>query len=363
MSPANAKTDVPARDPFVLKVVVVVLAVAFGALLATLAVLGAGVLLAAFAGLLLAIVLSAFAGVVAERTPLPYAWALTLVVVLLLGVLGAATWLLGSQIAAEADEFSRMVPQVAADVESFLQQYAWGQWLLEQANGGGGGGNGGDEDSGGGTGSTAALAALGKLSDFFTYLLVAVFVGLFAAAKPQFYVDGVVSLTPIRHRDRMRELLGELGHTLRWWLIGQGAAMVLIGVSTALVLWAFGIRLAAVVGLIVGLLGFIPYLGPIVGVLPVAMVAGTEGATTLLWVLLAYTAVQMLEGYVATPLILERTVYLPPVFTIILQILLGVVLGVKGIVMATPVAAVILVLSRFYRRDFLGDRTVDVRAS
>jgi predicted PurR-regulated permease PerM len=79
-----------------------------------------------------------------------------------------------------------------------------------------------------------------------------------------------------------------------------------------------------------------------------------------MWVLLAYTGVQMLEGYVATPLIHERTVYLPPVFTIITQILLGMVLGIKGFVLATPLAAVLLVLSRFYRRDVLGDTDVDV---
>jgi predicted PurR-regulated permease PerM len=136
--------------------------------------------------------------------------------------------------------------------------------------------------------------------------------------------------------------------------------MVVIGVSTMIVLFIFGVPLALVVGLIVGLLGFIPYIGPIVGLLPVAMVAATVDATTLLYVLLAYTGVQLVEGYVITPLIHERTVYLPPAFTVFFQILLGMVLGIKGIILATPLAAVLLVLSRFYRRDFLGDEKVEV---
>jgi predicted PurR-regulated permease PerM len=351
MSTGKARPDVPAHDPFVTKTIVVVAIVAFAALLATLAILGIGVLLATFAGILFAILLNTFAAAIAQRTPLPYGWALTLVVLLLAALLAGTAWLLGAQIAAQADEFGRMVPAVIADVRAYLEQHAWGQWLLEQANNATGRDDGAEPDATGGMAATA----LGKLSDLFTYLLVAVFAGLFAAANPRLYTEGIVSLTPIQHRDWMRELLGELGHTLRWWLLGQGAAMVLIGVSTGLMLWLFGVRLAAVVGLIVGLLGFIPYLGPIVGVLPVAMVASADGATMLLWVLLAYTAIQMLEGYVATPLILERIVYLPPLFTILMQILLGVVLGVKGIIMATPIAAVILVLSRFYRRDFLGD--------
>jgi predicted PurR-regulated permease PerM len=126
-------------------------------------------------------------------------------------------------------------------------------------------------------------------------------------------------------------------------------------VSTTIVLWIFGVPLAILLGLIVGLLGFIPYLGPIFGLLPVGIVAATQGADTLLWVLVAYTAVQMLEGYVLVPIVQEQTVYLPPVFTIVFQILAGFAVGIMGIVFATPLAAVILVLSRFYRRDFLGD--------
>jgi predicted PurR-regulated permease PerM len=371
-TPASAP---PAGGASLRRVAVVLALAALTAAAAALAVIGMGVLLAAFAGVLIAVVLSAFADALSARTPLAYGWALTVVVLLILALLGGAGWLLGAQVAAQAQEFGRMLPGLVADVEAWLQQHGWGQWLIERVQGdGGAGGAGGAGDegggSGGGLGATAAengmaagLAALSWLTDVATYALVAIFVGLFGAANPRLYTDGIVSLTPLRHRERMRELLGELGYTLRWWLVGQGFAMLVIGVSTTIVLLLFGIPLALVLGLIVGLLGFIPYLGPIVGLVPVALVAGTEGATTLLWVLVAYTGVQMLEGYVATPMIHERTVYLPPVFTIVMQVLLGVVLGIKGIVLATPLAAVILVLSRFYRRDVLGDPDVEVHQS
>jgi predicted PurR-regulated permease PerM len=349
-------TGVPARDPFIRRVVTVLALTTLTLALLTLGVLGIGVLMSAFAGVLLAIMLAAGANFVARHTPLAYVWALGVVVLLILVLLGAAGWLFGAQIAQQADEFGQMLPRVISDLEAYLEQRAWGQWVLEQARNGGG--------SGGSDGAMAAgMGVLSWLSDLSTYLLVAVFVGLFAAANPGLYTDGIVSLTPLRYRELMRELLAELGHTLRWWLVGQGFAMVLIGVSTTIVLLLFGIPLALVIGLIVGLLGFIPYLGPILGVVPVALVAGTEGATTLLYVLLTYTGVQMLEGYIATPMIHERTVYLPPVFTIITQILLGVTLGIKGFVLATPLAAVLLVMSRFYRRDFLGDPKAEVRQS
>ena len=141
-----------------------------------------------------------------------------------------------------------------------------------------------------------------------------------------------------------------------WWLLGQALAMLVIGVSTWLVLWAFDIPLAPVIGLVVGILGFIPYIGPIIGVVPVAIVAGTQGADTLLYVLGAYMAVQLVEGYVITPLIQHRMVYLPPVLTIVAQVVLGKLLGILGFILATPLAAVVLVLSRFYREDVLGER-------
>jgi predicted PurR-regulated permease PerM len=366
---------VPARDPFLSRLLVVVGVVALAALLATLAVVGMGVILATFGGILLAVALHGVSGGIARRTPLGYGWALLIIMTLILLLLGGGLYLLGAQIAQEADAFAQMLPQAAADAQQWLQQYAWGQWLLEQVGAGGGaagaGGaagqdGGGDEGSGGSGGGLSGgvqggLAALGSLSNAFSYLLVVVFVGMFAASKPKLYVDGVVALTPLRHRGLVREVLGELGHTLRWWLIGQGAAMVLIGVSTMVMLWLFGVPFALVIGLIVGLLGFIPYVGPIVGLVPVTVVAATQGGDTLLYVLVAYFGVQMVEGYIITPLIQEQTVYLPPAFTVFMQILLGAVLGVMGVILATPLAAVTLVMSRFYRRDVLGDPEAEVR--
>lgn len=109
--------------------------------------------------------------------------------------------------------------------------------------------------------------------------------------------------------------------------------------------------LAIILGLIVGLLGFIPYLG----LVPVVLIAATQDVITLAHVVLAYTAVQMLEGYVASPLIDQGTVHLPPASTVAFQMRMGAVIGVIGIVLATPLAAVLLVLMQFCRREVLGD--------
>lgn len=336
----------PGGPGFLGRVVQVVAIVALAGLALTLLVLGIDILFAAFAGVLLAVLLHAFGGFVARHTPLPYRWSLTVVVLGLLLLLGLGGWLLAPQVAEQADELREQLPAVLSQLERRLARYGWGQWLLEQLR------NGSVlEDAVAGAGGSG----LSVLSAWSSYLLLTVSVGLFAAANPKLYIEGTLHLVPPARRARVRRVMDELGHTLRWWLIGQAIAMVVIGVSTTLVLWAFGIPLAIVLGLIVGLLGFIPYIGPLLGAIPVALIAVTAGPMQFVYVMLAYAGVQLIEGYVATPLIQHRMVYLPPAFTITLQILLGAVLGVLGVMFATPLAAVLLVLTRFYRTDLIGD--------
>ncbi len=324
------------RHPLLRDVTVGAASLVAAALVLVLLVKGFEILLAAFGGLLLGVLLQAPASLLRRVSPLSYPWSLTLVLLLLLGVMGLCVGLLAPQVAEQIDQLIEKVPVLISNAEATLERYGWGRWLLEQ------GSNGFPE---------AALrntaGHFSGLMDITSYLLVALFVGLFAASSPRMYIDGFVGLTPPRAHGRVREILGELGSTLRWWLLGQGVTMIITGVSTMIVMWIFGLPLAVVIGLIVGLLSFIPYLGPIVGAVPVAMIAMTEGLDTLLYVMAAYIGVQMLEGYVATPMVHARTVYLPPVFTIVTQVLLGAVLGMIGFVLATPLAAVLLVLSRF----------------
>lgn len=341
----TARERVPARAPFVRRVATVLIMTALTGLVLALFVLGIEILLAAFAGVLLAVFLRTCTDVIKRGTHLSDGWSLTTAIVGILILLGVVGWLLGPTIAEQSVQLGEQLPDMLEHIEGFLQESPWGQWILDQAQ------NGGLEQ-----GATERVGQVfSSFSAWFSYVLTAVFVGLFAAANPLLYQEGIAHLFPLRQRARIRALMSDLSYTLRWWLLGQALAMLVIGVSTTIVLWLFDIPLAIVIGIIVGLLGFIPYLGPIFGAVPVALFAATEGTVQLFYVMLAYAAVQILEGYVATPVIQHRTVYLPPVFTLITQILLGSVLGLLGFVLATPLAAVLLVLTRYYRSDILGD--------
>lgn len=340
----------PALEGFIRRTAVALLLVAVVGLLGSLFVLGIDVLLAAFGGLLVAIFLRACTDLVRRYSRLPDGWALMLAVFVLLVLFGTVGWLLAPQISDQLNQLGERVPRIVGQVEDFLQDRNWGQWVLDQLRVQAEDGAAGEQI----TGQVGGFFS--SFSQWSTYALTAIFVGLFGAANPRLYTRGIVNLTPLRHRKRVSDLIQGIGHTLRWWLIGQALAMLVIGVSTTIVLLVFGVPMALVLGIIVGFLGFIPYLGPIIGAVPVAAIAALEGTSTLAYVMIAYTVVQVLEGYIATPLIQRQTVYLPPVFTIISQILLGTVLGMLGFIFATPLAAVALVISRFYRTDILGDR-------
>jgi predicted PurR-regulated permease PerM len=186
--------------------------------------------------------------------------------------------------------------------------------------------------------------------------LVVIIIGLYAAATPTVYINGIVRLLPPSRRQRGRAVLRALGQALRWWLVGRIASMAVVGVLTAIGLWVAGVPLAFVLGLIAALLSFVPYIGPLAAVIPAALVALAEDPTKVIYVFALYGAVQLLESYLITPLIQERAVSIPPAVLIAAQVIMGVLAGAAGVLMATPLAVVLIVLVQMlYLEDVLGD--------
>jgi predicted PurR-regulated permease PerM len=198
-------------------------------------------------------------------------------------------------------------------------------------------------------GITSAVGAL-------TSGLVVIIIGLYAATTPMVYIDGALRLLPPSRRERGREVVRALGQALRWWLVGRVASMAVVGFLTAVGLWVAGIPLAFVLGLIAALLSFVPYIGPIASVVPAALVALAESPTKVLYVFIIYGVVQLLESYLITPLIQERAVSIPPAVLISAQVIMGILAGAIGVLMATPLAVVLIVLVQMlYLADVLGD--------
>lgn len=318
-------------------------------------VVGAGyafdVLMLAFAGVLFAVVLRTAADFLHRRTGLGDKASLAAAVLLLIaGVVGLG-WFIGPQVADQADELRRTLPRSVEKLTGTLGRYEWGRWVLDNA-----------PEPGDvvprrrdllaritGVVSTA-LGAVGAV-------FVVFFIGLYLAAQPRMYAEGVVRLVPVGKRDRAREVMGEIGAALRWWLLGKLVAMVFVGVLVWLMLSALGVPFALTLGVIAALLTFVPNFGPVISAIPAVLLALMDGPATALWVVALFTAIQGVESYVLTPLIQQNTVSLPAALTITTQLMMGVFVGGVGLALATPLTLVAVVLVRtLYVRDLLGDR-------
>ena len=187
-----------------------------------------------------------------------------------------------------------------------------------------------------------------------TNLIIILFLGIFFAADPIGYRDGVLRLFPTFRRAVIRDALVDAGHSLRWWLVGQLATMALVAVSIAIMLYLTGIPNAIVLGLIAGILNFIPFLGPILAAIPIFLAAMPEGASALWLVMSLFVFIQCLEGYLINPLIQKRAVYLPPAWSLAALVAFGALFGGMGVALATPILAVARVLTlRLYVEDTL----------
>jgi predicted PurR-regulated permease PerM len=270
-------------------------------------------------------------------------------VLMLLAILGIGVWLLAPDLAAQLSELAETLPRSIQHLEQRIRQYGIGQWFLAHA-----------------TPVSALLpegSMLGRITRVFSTtlgvlasLIVILVIGFYIAVAPQVYTEGVARLVPIERRGRAHEVLQALGQTLRWWLLGRWISMMLVGLLTAVGLWLLGVPLALTFGLLAALLTFIPYLGPIISAIPPTLLVLMQSPMQVLYVILLYLGIQSVESYLLTPLVQQRTLSLPPALTITAQIFLGLLLGTLGVILATPLIAVTLVLVQMlYIEDVLGE--------
>jgi predicted PurR-regulated permease PerM len=303
------------------------------------------VLLLIFAGVLLAVVFRAPAAWISQRTRLSPPWALALVLLLISVTLAAAGWILGSAVKEQAHSVAEQVPKMLQQVQERVASYGWlgdridpGAALEDQSNFLG-------------RGLRVVSATFGAIANLGLVLFMAV---LFAA-QPALYVRGTLRLVPKSKRKRAGEVIARIEETLRRWLLGQLLLMVFVGVTSTLGLRLLGVDSALALGMLAGLLTFVPFIGPLAAAAIAILVSLGDGLTTAAWVAALYIGIQAVEG-VLEPIVQQRAVYLPPVLLLVSQLVFGVMVGALGVILATPLAAAAMVaVQMLYVEDVLGD--------
>lgn len=295
------------------------------------------VLLLIGAGLMLAVFLRSLASWVTRFTRASDGVALTIVIVLLAALFGFLSWWLQPEIVVQARLFVQRIPEALRRVGDYLEQTAWGSLLLQQLPST-------DLDI---TYPKLFSQTVGAISTLITLVvdtIVVLFVGIYLAAEPGVYAEGVARLAPPAKRQRVLQVIDDMGRTLRWWLAGRFISMAYVGIFSGIGYWLLDIPLALTLAILAGVFTFIPNIGPILSSLPAVLLAFSVSPATALWALVVIVAVQVSEGYLLGPVVQRRTILLPPAVVIAAQVLMGLTLGALALFLATPLAAVLMVL-------------------
>jgi predicted PurR-regulated permease PerM len=290
-------------------------------------------LLIIFGGLVFASMLDGGVRLLGRILPIPRGWRLLIVMLCVIAFILGVFYMTGVQVAAQIEQLratletqgNRVIAWASglglipgrADVNGLVQQ---------------------------------AMGSFGKLTSFVgsavgavSSLVIALIIGLFVAMEPRLYERGLQWMVPTDSRTEFAITIERMARTLRRLLAGRLTGMLVEGMLIWIVLTIGGVPMALVLGLIAGILAFIPNIGAIVtGILMIA-VGFSAGVNTGWWAVATYFIVQNFDGYVVIPMVARRTVDMPPALTLSSQILASTLFGVIGLMLADPMVAMIKV--------------------
>ncbi len=297
-----------------------------------------------FAAVLVAIILTSLASQLTKILPVSRAVAFLAVSIVIVLLIVAFSMLVGSQLASQLSELWQRLPDLIRPLETWLGLQNVEEWLSTRVES-----------------MVSQTSFINRIAGFSSAaagvvgnVLLVLIAGFYFGFHPQLYVGGLLYLFPREHRSHVRETLQSAATALRLWLAGQLIAMVVVGVLTFAGLWVLGLESALALGFIAGVLEFIPFIGPILAAAPGIAIALSHSPDMALWVTGLYVLIQQVEGNVLNPLIQQQTVTLPPAVTLFAVLAFGILFGPLGILLATPLAVLCLVVvKQVWMRDTL----------
>ena len=261
--------------------------------------------------------------------PISRGWRLTIVLLGAVAFMVYTFYLTGSSLAAQAQAMRAIVEAQVARIGGWMQQLGVTttpddlKSLAQQAM------------SSMGRVTAAVGTAVGAVTSGVMMLVLAIFI----AVEPKLYERGVAWMLPMEQRSHFYRIADRMGWTLRRLMFGRIIGMAVEGVGTWLLLWAGGVPMAGLLGILTGLFAFLPNIGSIISGALIILVGFSGGVNTGLYAFSVYMAVQIVDGYLIVPMVAKRATDLAPALVLAAQILFGALFGIMGLFLADPVVA------------------------
>jgi predicted PurR-regulated permease PerM len=291
-------------------------------------------LLLIMGGLVFAAMLDGGARLLGRVLPIRRGWRIAIVCLATFAFLGWTLYFAGSQLSAQAETL-RVVLQAQLD-----RVFGWLGAMGFAPRGVGFETLGRQLMGSLGKLTSAVGTAIGAISS----LVMIIVIGIFIASEPHLYERGVAWMLPLDKRKQFYATSERMGFTLRRLMAGRLLGMAVEGVGTWLLLWAGGVPMAALLGILTGLLAFLPNIGAIVSGVLLVLVGFSAGVNTGLWAIAVYVVVQTVDGNIIVPMVARRSVDLAPALVLGAQLLFGALFGIMGLALADPIIAMLKVL-------------------
>ena len=291
------------------------------------------VLLMILAASIIALYFHGLAGLIERKIKLSHKWSMFLSIAGSFLILALLFWLIGSKVQSQVTVISEKLPTMEEQARTELNKYPLGRNFLDQISG---------------QNSKKLMTSLKRLFNSTFGILgdiyVILFLSIFITADPSIYKKGIIALIPKNSKEEGEHILMELGHSLKSWFKGKLFSMAVVAVLTGIGLSVIGVPMVFGLAIIAGILNFIPNFGPIIAMVPAVLIGLTLGMNTALIIAGLYILIQMIESNLITPMIQKKLVSIPPALIIIGQLIVGSVTGYLGIILATPVVLIIMVM-------------------
>ena len=321
------------RDPFVRREMQKA-AVWFGMGLAIVGVIFLGQpLLLIIGGAIFAVLLDGGVRVLGRVLPIPRGWRLLLVLLIGFGFLGWVFYFAGTTIAAQFETLR----EVVTGQFNRLMGFASSLGLVPK-------GQTPDVSTQLLGGLNRLTSAVGSVIGAVASVIAMIVIGIFLTSEPRIYDRGIAWMLPLRHRGGFYRIAEHVGFTLRRLLFGRLMAMLFEGVFTWFMLTLGHVPMAGLLGLVTGVLAFIPNIGAITSGLLMIAVGFSASANQGIWCIVVYFLVHNIDAYVVMPYVARRTVDLAPAVVLAFQLLMAALFGILGVLFADPILATLKVV-------------------